>query len=69
MRGLLAGLVVPVGALVQMIVLPPGSRNLIVTPEMRLAWAIVLVASGAVAAAVLVHFLAAERRHRSSLPV
>jgi hypothetical protein len=68
-RGLLAGLVVPVGALVQTVVLPPGSGNLIVTPEMRLAWAIVLVASGVVAGAVLVRFLAAERRRRSSLPV
>ena len=60
MRGLIAGLVVPLGALVQMIVLPPGAESLIVTPEMRLAWAIVLAASCMVAGAVLVRFLGTD---------
>ena len=60
-QGLLAGLVVPLGALAQMVVLPPGSGNLIVTPEMRLAWAIVLASSCVVAGVVVVRFLAAER--------
>ena len=60
-QGLLAGLVVPVGALAQMVVLPPGSGNLIATPEMRLAWAIVLAASCVVAGVVVVRFFAAER--------
>ena len=46
-RGLLAALTVPAGALVQMVVHPPGAGNLIVTPETRLAQAIVLAASGA----------------------
>ena len=48
-RGLLAALAVPAGALAQMVVHPPGAGNLIVTPETRLAQAIVLVAGGAVA--------------------
>lgn len=65
-RGLLAGLVVPVGALVQMVTLPPGSGSLIVTPEMRLAQAIVLVTSGVVAGAVLAHSFVAERRRRAA---
>ena len=61
-RGLLAALTVPAGALVQMVVYPPGAGNLIVTPEMRLAQAIVLVASGLVAVAALVRFRAEQRR-------
>ena len=60
-RGLLAGLVVPVGALVQMVTLPPGSGSLIVTLEMRLAQAVVLVISGVVAGAVLVRYVVAAR--------
>ena len=60
-RGLLAALTVPAGALVQMVVYPPGAGNLIVTPEMRLAQAIVLAASGLVAVAALVRFFAQRR--------
>ncbi len=39
----------------------PHVEHLIVTPEMRLAWAIVLAASCVVAGVVVVRFLAAER--------
>lgn len=52
----------PFGLYLQMVVLASGSGNLIVTPGMRLAWAIVLVASGVVADAVLVRFAAERRR-------
>lgn len=52
----------PFGLYLQMVVLASGSGNLIVTPGMRLAWAIVLVASGVVAGAVLVRFAAERRR-------
>ena len=61
-RGLLAALTVPAGALVQMVVYPPGAGNLIVTFEMRLAQAIVLIGSGLVAVAALMRFLAEQRR-------
>ena len=61
-RGLLAALAVPAGALAQMVVHPPGAGNLIVTPETRLAQAILLVAGGAVASAALARFLAERRR-------
>jgi hypothetical protein len=53
---------VPARALTDVVVHPPGAGNLIVTPEMRLAQVIVLVAGGAVASAALARFLAERRR-------
>lgn len=63
-RGLLAGLTVPAGATVQMLVLPPGAETPIETPAMK--WArLIVVAAAAVGAAVVLTRFFAERRRRS----
>jgi len=61
LTGLLARLAVPVGAAAQMIVLPPGSGAAPLTPDLRWAQVIVLVAAGVAVALVVTHFLLAVR--------
>lgn len=62
--GLFAGLTVPVGAIVQMIFLPPG-WGLIVHPSAIWARVIVSVAATVSIAFIVTRFLAAERRRGS----
>jgi hypothetical protein len=59
--GFLARLTVPVGAAVQMIVLPPGRTEVIATIGKTVVW----VAAVASITFVVVHFLSAERRRSS----
>jgi hypothetical protein len=62
--GLLAGLAIPVGATLHLLLLPPGSGALVVTPSMT--WARVIVAAVAAlgAAAAVTRYLLAEKRRR-----
>ncbi|MBB2910678.1 hypothetical protein FHS43_001941 [Streptosporangium becharense] len=59
--GLLTRLTVPVGAAVQMIVLPPGRNEVIEAVGRTVVW----VGAAAVIAFVVVRFLGAERRRHS----
>ncbi len=59
--GLLAGLTVPVGAAVQMIVLPPGEGILVMSSAANWTRLIVWVAAAASAGVVVTRFLAARR--------
>lgn len=62
--GLLAGLTVPVGAAVQMIVLPPHSGAAVVNPAATWAQGIVFAAAAVAVAVVTARFVAGSRRRR-----
>ncbi|HEV7639698.1 MAG TPA: hypothetical protein VGO39_02380 [Gaiellaceae bacterium] len=62
--GLLAGLTVPVGAAVQMVLRPLGPVGLTVTPAMNWARLIVWTAAAAGVAVVVIRFVAAEQFRR-----
>ncbi|MER5320657.1 hypothetical protein [Streptosporangium roseum] len=59
--GLLARLTVPVGAAVQMVVLPPGRNEVVETMGKTIVW----TAAAAIVGFIVVRFLLAERRRRS----
>ncbi|ACZ84354.1 hypothetical protein [Streptosporangium roseum] len=59
--GLLARLTVPVGAAVQMVVLPPGRNEVVETMGKTIVW----TAAAAIIGFVVVRFLLVERRRRS----
>ncbi|MGW5688334.1 hypothetical protein [Nonomuraea sp. NPDC003754] len=59
--GLLARLTVPVGAAVQMVVLPPGRNEVVETIGKTIVWAAAAASTGF----VVVRFLLVERRRRS----
>ncbi|GAA0987108.1 hypothetical protein GCM10009555_065800 [Acrocarpospora macrocephala] len=59
--GLLARLTVPVGAALQMVVLPPGRNEVVETMGKTIVWVAAAVSIGFVA----VHFLLVERRRHS----
>jgi hypothetical protein len=61
---LLAGLMIPIGATVQMIVRPPGPVGQIATPAENWARLVVLVAAAVCAAAVITRFGLGERQRR-----
>ncbi len=58
--GLLARLTVPVGAAVQMVVLPPGRNEVVETIGKTIVWTVAATSIGL----VVVHFLLVERRRR-----
>jgi hypothetical protein len=62
--GLLAGLTIPIGATVQMIVSPPGPGGQLATPAENWARLIVLATAAVGAAAVITRFGLGERRRR-----
>jgi hypothetical protein len=59
--GLVAALVVPAGAMTQMLLFPPGGGALVVTDEQEFARAIVVVAALSAAAALATRFVLSRR--------
>ncbi|MEV1242683.1 hypothetical protein [Nonomuraea sp. NPDC049750] len=59
--GLLARLTVPVGAAVQMVVLPPGRNEVIEAIGKTIVW----TEAAAIIGFILVHFFLVERRRRT----